>query len=51
MPVQSRAFAGFEVAHEERNAGTILLAFKLDSSDWSLPLIAATQNVEHWSSS
>ena len=51
MLMQSRTFPRLKVADEERNAGTVGLAFELNRGDCALPLIAAMQDVEHssWS--
>jgi hypothetical protein len=49
--MQSRTFPGLKVANEKGDAGAVWLAFELDSGDCALPLIAAMQDVEHWSSS
>ena len=36
---------------KKENAGTVLLAFELNSGDCAFPLIIAMQDVEHSSSS
>ena len=51
MLMQSRTSPGLKVPNEKRDAGTVWLAFELNSGDCASPLIAAMQDVEHSPSS